>query len=185
MKRIFLVVLFSFIALSAFAQWDFPAGMRMEVAEAGQDDNEYSIFAYRDDDGTFGYYLSLGHVFHLLEIFREDITDASLDHLDEACLWLGATADEAFATLDSFLELLDADMGTAVEFPGRLSSGAEKLGEPSTATCVVVKRLLQGKRLCFYFTSGRHTAQADLTKSAVKSLKSMFKLDQKIHPNRY
>ncbi|MBQ9667112.1 MAG: hypothetical protein IJV33_11690 [Bacteroidaceae bacterium] len=49
-------------AMSALAQKNQPAGMRVEVAEAETDHGDYSIFTYQDTDSveTFGYYLSLG-----------------------------------------------------------------------------------------------------------------------------
>ena len=172
----------AFTTVFAFAQ-NIPAGMRMEIIEVGQDDDEYSIFTYKDDDGTFGYYLSLGHKYDLLGILVDDDTDFSLSHIDETCLLLGATADEADATLNTLLVLVDGEPGTMVEFPCRMSMGAERLGGASTAICYVTKRLLQSKRLVFHFTSGSRTAEADLTKSAIRSLISGFKLGQKLHPN--
>lgn len=182
MKRIITTLVLALVAVFAIAQnRDIPAGIRMEVTEAGEDDErEYSIFTYKDEDGTFGYYLSLGREFKLLEILSDD-SSSSLSHLDEACLWLGKTADEAAATLDSFLDLLDEPVGTVKEFPCRLTNGAEKLTDHSTAVCFIVKRFLQGKRLCFHFTAGRHTGEVDLTKSAIKSLRWSFNLARKIH----
>ncbi len=183
MKKFFITVLFAFIAICAFAQKDIPAGMRMEVAEVEENNREYSIFTYKDEDGTLEYYLSLGRVFRLLEIAKDDVPDMSLSQIDEACICLGATAEEAFASIDSILELFNADLGTTKEFPSRLTTGADRLGAPSTATCIVVKRFLQGKRLSFTFIVKNHTGHTDLTKSAVKSLKGVFKFNQKLHPN--
>lgn len=186
MKRILTIIALVIATLPAFAQKqkNTPAGMRMEIVEIEQDDNEYSIFTYKDDDGTFGYYLSLGHVYRLLEVTRNDETDFTLDHVNETCLWLGADAEEASATIETLLELFDAPLATIKEFPCRLSTGAERLGESSIASCSVVKRLLQGKRLCFMFQSGGHTVQADLTKSALKSLRVSFNLHKKMHKDK-
>ena len=77
MKRILTIIALVIATLPAFAQKqkNIPAGMRMEIVEIEQDDNEYSIFTYKDDDGTFGSYLSLGHVYRLLEVTRNDETD--------------------------------------------------------------------------------------------------------------
>jgi hypothetical protein len=66
MKRIIAAIALACVMLSAWAQ-DFPAGMRKEIVEIEQDDHEYSLFSYKDADGTFGYYLSLGRVFPILE----------------------------------------------------------------------------------------------------------------------
>jgi hypothetical protein len=182
MKRIFTIIAFACITLFAFSQ-NIPAGMRMELTEVEENNNEYSIFTYKDQDGTFGYYMSLGHVYHLLEIIRDDVTDMSLDHIEETCLWLGANPEEALATIEALLEMLDKPEGTTAEYPCRISTGAGRLGDSSTAFCFVVKRLLQGKRLCFHFQVRNHTAEADLTKSAIKSLRWNFNLYQKMHPN--
>lgn len=182
MKKILTAFVLAFVTVFASAQ-DIPAGVRMEFTEIEQNDFQYSIFSYKDGTGTVGYYLSLGREVDLLEIFQDGDSDFSLGHVDEICLLLGATADEASATLDSLAALLDENPGTTAEFPCRLTGGAEKLSVPGTLNCLVVKRLLQGKRLCFQFVNGRHTAEVDLTKSSLKSLRWGFNLGRKMHPN--
>jgi hypothetical protein len=184
MKRIFATLAFALVALFAVAQNNIPVGMRMEMTEIGEDDEQYSIFTYKDEDGTYGYYLSLGHEYRLLEISRDDVTDFTFSHFEETCLWMGSTADEAAAFLESLLALVAEEPGTMAEFPCRLSSGAEKLAGSSTATCMVVKRFLQRKRLCFHFISGGRTAETDLTQSAMKSLRWSFNLARKLHPDQ-
>ncbi|MBQ9888147.1 MAG: hypothetical protein IJM41_02755 [Bacteroidales bacterium] len=184
MKHLLFTIALVFAGVIAFAQ-NIPAGMRMELTECEENNREYSVFSYKDADGTYGYYLSLGREFRLIESNREDGTvSGHIDHIDETCILLGSTMDEAIASLDSLLDLLNEDPGTVLEFPCRLATGAERLGEPSTATCFITKRILQGKRLCFQFISGRHTAQTDLTKSSIKSLKSGVKLYKKLHPKQ-
>ena len=135
------------VMLSAWAQ-DFPAGMRREIVEIEQNDNEYSLFTYKDEDGTFGYYLSLGRVFPILEaeIFGGQTT---ISHVDETCLCLGATKDDALATIEQLLALLEEEPGTTAAFQCRRASGGERLSVPDQANCVVVKRFLQGKRKAF------------------------------------
>ena len=88
--------------------------MRMEIAEAELNDNQYSLFTYLDEDGKYGYYMSLGRVYRLIE----------------------------------------------------------------------VKRVLKGNRLCFNFNTGQYTAEAYVTKSAVKTLRCNFNLYQKLHKNK-
>lgn len=185
MKRVITTCTLAFIAVFTFAQnRDIPAGLRMEVAEAEINDNyKSSIFTYKDEDGTFGYYLGVSHVYQLLKMVRDDITDMSADHVDETLIWMGTTAEEAFAFTDTLLALLDKKPGTVVEYPCRLATGAERLGAHGTATCIVVKRFLQGKRLCFHFTSGSRTAEADLNKSSIKSLRLSFKVNHKLRKN--
>ena len=178
-------ILFGFIAVvcllsmqTTVAQYNIPVGMRMEVAECGSDDNTYSIFSYKDDDGTVAYYMSLGREYNLLEVEGGILGNFTLDHIDEFCLNIGQTPEEAIAYLDTLLTLFDKEKGSAFEFPCRLATWGGKLGEPSVATCVVVKRFLQGKRLCFQFKSGNRIAQTDLTKMAVKSLRLSMKLEK-------
>ena len=61
MKKIFLIAATIMMALLNVQAKDIPAGMRMEIIEADEEDkNQYSIFQYKDDDGTVGYYMSVG-----------------------------------------------------------------------------------------------------------------------------
>ena len=186
MKKVFLTLTLALATLCAFAQ-DFPAGMRMEIAgvsEGGEfDENEFQVFTYKDADGSYGYYLSLGHTTNILSIFGADSESFSFGHMDETCLVMGGTADEALAFLDGLLDLIDKEPGSAAEFPCRLSTGAERLADAGTATCMVVKRFLQGKRLCFLFRSGERTAETDLTKGNIKALRSGITFYRKLHPD--
>ncbi|MBR5177001.1 MAG: hypothetical protein IKW89_13905 [Bacteroidales bacterium] len=181
MKRILTTLALACMTFFAVAQ-NSPFGMKMEIAEVGQDDNEYSIFTYQDPDGALGYYLGVGHEFDLLRIFGDDLS-SSFSLVDETALVMGETMDDAFAFLDSLLELLEEAPGTTAAFPCRLTTGADQLFAPSTAHAVVVKRFLQAKRLSFLFESGGHTAEVDLTKSAIKSLRWNLELYRKLHPN--
>lgn len=181
MKRLIISLAFAFFAVLSFAQ-DFPAGMRMEMTSVGEDDFQQSLFSYKDDDGTFAYYLSLGRVYRLLEISSEIGGDFSLDHIDEICICMGKNYDEVSASLEALLNMFEMETGTVVEFPCRLSMGLEKLGPESIATCIVTKRFLQAKRLCFHFVSGHRSAETDLKKSALKSLRWSFNLYKGMHP---
>ena len=181
MKRIITTLALACVLTSAWAQ-DFPAGMRREIVEIEQNDHEYSLFSYKEEDGSLGYYLSLGHVTPIVEaeIFGGH---TSFSHIDETCLCLGATKDEALATIESLLALLEEAPGTTAAFQCRRSSGGERLSVPDQANCVVVKRFLQGKRLCFQFVSGEHTAEVDLTRSTLKSLRWNINLGKKLGLN--
>ena len=181
MKRLLTTLALACVTLFAVAQ-NSPFGMKMEITEVEENDNEYAIFTYKDPDGTFGYYLSVGHVLQLLDIFLDD-PSSSFGLVDETCLVMGETMDDAFAYLDSLLELLDEAPGTTAEFPCRISTSIDQMFVPSTARAVVVKRLLQAKRLCFTFVSGKHTADVDVTKSALKSLRWSMDVHQKLHPS--
>ena len=181
MKRIITTLALACVLTSAWAQ-DFPAGMRREIVEIEQNDHEYSLFSYKEEDGSLGYYLSLGRVTPIVEaeIFGGH---TSFSHIDETCLCLGATKDEDLATIESLLALLDEAPGTTAAFQCRSSSGGERLSVPDQANCVVVKRFLQGKRLCFQFVSGEHTAEVDLTRSTLKSLRWNINLGKKLGLN--
>lgn len=160
---------------------DIPAGIRMEIASAEENDNEFEIFTYKDENGTVGYYLGLGREFRVLDVLDVEIPGTSFSLVDEVCLCLGVTSDEAMASLESLLSIFDKDVNYVAEFPARMSTGAERLGEPTTVKCIVKKKFLKGKYLQFNFVSGKHSAEADLFKSIVKELKIGLKIDKKLH----
>lgn len=186
MKKLMVAALGIMAAISANAQ-KAVVGMRMEVAEAETTNSSFTIFTYKDsdDDSSFGYYLGLGREFHLSEITETTDIVGDLNLLSETCICLGSTYDEAYATLDSILVLYDRDVDTAVRFPARAATGGERLGKPSTATCVVKKKPLLGKRLLFQFVSGRHQAETYLSKTVVKELRMGMKFDKKLHPKQH
>ena len=182
-----LVALFALVCHipSAWAQ-NQPAGIRMEVAEAETDKGDFSIFTYKDEDGTFGYYLSLGRVTKLLGAIRDDITDMSFDDIRETTICLGATYDEALSTLNSIIDLFDKDVDTTAEFQGRATTGADRLGEPSTTNCIVDKKpVVGGKRLLFVFTSGNRQSKTYVSKTVLKELRTGLKIDKKLHPKQH
>ena len=184
LKRFIIMATALMMVTCVFAQ-DIPAGVRMEIVESdGDSKDQYSIFQYKDKNGDALYYMGVGYKIELLSMVRDDITNTSISHMDEVCFPMGTTRDQVLENLDSFLELLDKPVGTTVEFPCRVTNGAEVLGEKTTATCTVVKRFLQSKRLCFHFTSGNRSAEADLLKSSIKSMRLSVKLDKKLHPNK-
>ncbi|MBO7050453.1 MAG: hypothetical protein J6W42_07565 [Bacteroidaceae bacterium] len=186
MKRFFNCMALLLISMMIVAQ-DIPVGMRMEVIEISQGDDEefqYSIFQYKEENGNTGYYLSLIHSIELMGIIRGDLARSSLSHYDEVCLPMGATREEAQEKIESISELLNKAPGSTFEFPCRINNGADRLGQESTTTCTVAKRFLRGKLLVFSFESGSRNAQAELSKSALKQLRFGLKLDKKIHPGK-
>jgi len=183
-KTVFALAASLMMATYVLAQ-DMPAGIRMEIVESDDDSkDQYSIFKYKEQNGNTGYYMGVGYKIELLGLVRDDITDTSISHMDEVCFPMGSTREEVLEKLDSFLELLGKPAGTTVEFPCRINNGANGLGQESTATCIVTKRFLQSKRLCFHFTSGKRTADADLLKSSINSMRLSVKLDIKLHPDK-
>ena len=169
---------------TAYAQ-NQPARMRVEVAEAETDNGEYSIFTYKDtdEDDSFSYYLSLGRVTDFLG--ADEILGVQVQNIHEVTIRLGATTDEALATMGTILDLYDKDVDTTVEFQGRAATSGFKLGEPVTSTCTVVKKTLGGKRLQFLFPEGKHQGRAYLSKSTLKELRTNFKIDVKLHPKQH
>ena len=183
MKKVFLMVVVAMMTTVNVLAQKQPTGMRMEVAEVEVDKCEYSVFTYKDNDETFGYYLSLLRSPGFLD--PGEVLGVQIQSVRETCIWLGATFDEAFATLDNILDLFDKDLGTSVEFKGRTTNGNGHLGEHNISTCVVDKKPLGGKRLKFYFTSGKHDTYAYLSKTVVKELRSEMKMDKKLHPKQH
>ncbi len=162
-----------------------PAGMRVEVAEDETDNGEYSIFTYKDtdEDDSFGYYLSLGRVTDFLG--GGEILGMEVKNIHEVTIYLGATTDEALETIGTILDLYDEDVDTTAEFSGRAATSGFKLGEPVTATCTVVKKILGGKRLQFLFPEGQLQGRAYLSKSVLKGLRADFKIDIKLRPKQH
>ena len=171
-------------AFSASAK-DKGLGMRLEIIETEDNDNLFTVFTYQEKDGPVGYYLGVGKEFDPSEVFGFEILGGTLSvsHIDEVCLYLGSTADEALATLDEMFALFDKDVNFEAKFPARLSTGSEQLGDPTTVPCVVKKKLLTGKYLRFFFVSGKHNAEADLDKSTLKFLRKGLEMDKKRHNN--
>lgn len=179
MKRIVLTLALAVAALFAVAQ-NQPSGIRMEIAEATVNEERYCIFTYADADGTFGYYLSLGHEEESFSI-GGGFGTIGASRYDETCLYLGATRNEALAMLDTLLSFYDREPGTVVAVPARMSTGGERMGQDISVECEVHKKLLGGKRLVFRFPSGRRTGEVYLGKSTVKQLRWSLKSDRSQH----
>ena len=102
MKRFLLVLAAIMATLSPQAQQkEIPANIRLEVAEAEQDNAQYSIFIYKDDDGTFGYYLGLGGSGGVFAITENDNVSFSIQDVRETCIWLGAMVTTCSTALRS------------------------------------------------------------------------------------
>ena len=186
MKKLLTILLLGTMVLSAASAQKQPARMRVEVAEAETDNGEYSIFTYKDtdEDDSFGYYLSLGRVTDFLG--ADEILGVEIKNLHEVTIRLGATTDEALATIGAILDLYGKGLETTAEFQGRAATNGFQLGEPVTSTCVVVKRpIVGGKRLQFLFPSGKRQARCYLSKSVLKQLRMNFKIDIKLHPKQH
>jgi len=183
-KKLIILLLCAITMGTAYAQ-NQPVDMRVEVTDVEFDDDEFSIFTYKDSeaDDSFGYYLSLGRVTKFLG--ADEILNMEVFNIYEVAIWLGATTDEALATLGSMIDLYDKDVNTAVEFNGRASTSGFKLGETVTTTCVVGKKLLGGKRLEFLFPVGKYQAVCYVPKSVLRDLRNNFKIDIKLHPSQH
>ena len=183
-KTLFCLIALLCTAGGIQAQKGIPSGMRMEITTSERDNAQYSLFTYRDDDSTFGYYLGLGRTSGEFAI-GSGKTSFTIADVRETCLWLGATADDAFAMLDTILSLYGTEAGTTMEFASRATGGAERLADRTVTTCVVEKKLLGGKRLLFTFASGKRQRAVHLDKSVVKELRFGLKTDLKLHPKQH
>ncbi|MBQ9883260.1 MAG: hypothetical protein IJM43_02255 [Bacteroidaceae bacterium] len=162
------------------------ASMRMEICEAESNDNEFSVFTYKDGDGPNIYYLGLGRVTRLMDVlFDPELVTTSFDHIDETCIYLGTTNEEAYEALGEMLKIYDEDVDYVTQFVGRVIGGnGETLGDEQQVVCQVTKKLLGGKQLMFVFMSGKYRAEAFLGKSVIKELRLGLKIDKKLHKNR-
>lgn len=188
MRKLLLTAIAIIMASATLQAQNIPAEMRMEVASVEQDKNEFQVFTYKDKDDTFGYYLSMGRVVKLRDIFMDpEFTTVSFDHIDETCLYLGSTYDEAYKMLGDLLDLCKEEIGTEKEFPMRASKGnGELLGDRYTTVCQVAKKpIVGGKRLEFFFAKGVFTCHLRLNKTAIKQLRFGMKLDKKLHPKQH
>lgn len=186
MRKFFITLTALLMAtLSVQAQKEIPANIRMTATELEDNNAAYSIFTYKDEDGTFGYYLSLGGSGEFFSVSKNDATTFSISDARETCLWLGATTDEAFAMLDSLQAMYELDEGTVKEFKSRTTNGAERLTDQSITTCIVKKKMIGGKKLLFTFTSGKSECGVYLTKGLIKQLRFGLKTDIKLHPKMH
>lgn len=185
MKKLLLMAAAAMMAAMSAQAQNQPAGMRVEVCEAETDNGEYSIFTYQDNDSvdSFGYYLSLGRITDFLG--ADEILGVQVQNIHEVTIRLGATTDEALATMDDLLDLCGKDVDTTVKFCGRAATSGFQLGDTLTASCTVVKKPLGGKRLQFLFPEGRRQGRAYLSKSMLKELRTNFKFDIKLHPKQH
>lgn len=184
MKKMFLMAVAAIMVTMSAQAGKAVTGMRMEIGDSERDHAEYSLFTYMDDEESFGYYLSLGRVTHILGLIRDDITDASFDDIRETCICLGGTYDEAYATLSSMLDLYDKDVETTVEYKSREAGRGDRLGDATTSTCIV-KKTLGGKQLMFLYAGGKHETHTWLPKQVVKDLRQDLKIDKKLHPKHH
>ena len=181
MKKMFLMAVAAIMVTMSAQAGKAVTGMRMEIGDSERDHAEYSLFTYMDDEESFGYYLSLGRVTHILGLIRDDITDASFDDIRETCICLGGTYDEAYATLSSMLDLYDKDVETTVEYKSREAGRGDRLGDTTTSTCIVKKKTLGGKQLMFLYAGGKQETHTWLPKKVVKDLRQDLKMDEKLH----
>lgn len=177
-------------AMQAQSHKNHPVDIRMEFYNLENNDNvdkkSYSLFTYLDADNTFGYYLGLGTAETFVELSIGG-TDLAFGNYDEASIYLGATNDEACATLDHILAYYDQDFETTTEFEGRACTAGPKMAGPVTVTCVVKKKpfsLFGGKRLQFLYPCDDRLAETYLLKSDLKQIRNGLTFDKKLHGDR-
>lgn len=168
MKRFFFTLAFVFMALCSMAQGNRVC-IRDEVAENETNNKDYTIFTYTWKDGTFGYYLGLGA--------PDNIPGSPIvfDEVTETCIYLGASATEALAMMDTIISCFNMGKGVSREFPAAMAVG-RPLMHRGNATCYLQK-LLFGKRLAFRFTQNGYTTETFLIRSGAKMIRSSFKFN--------
>lgn len=169
-KTLFICMAFVLASLCATAQNPkIGAEIRDDIVEAESNGNEYTIFFYKQKDGTCGYWLGLGGV--------DNIPGSPIvfDQVTETCIYLGATAADALATLDDIVASFKMPLTEKRDFPAMLAVG-RPLAINGTAACFVQK-VLFGRRLCFRLTHEKYTTDSYLTKSGAKNLRSTFKFN--------
>ena len=145
MKRTLTIIAFLMLSVLAFAQ-------RTDFCSVKADNKDYQVFSFQDENGTPGYYLSLG---------------------SPTCIYIGSNAVEAQRTLNSLVNLADTPEGTVQEFQARTLAGG-KLGAFGTTNSVVEKKS-GPKHICFpynqtesYLTKKAATAVSAAAKGALK-----------------
>lgn len=195
MKRFFQLWMLAAIltisgAMQAQNHKNHPIDIRTEFYKLDNDDQvdkkSYSLFTYLDADGTFGYYLGLGTAETTVELSIGG-TNMAFGQYEEASIYLGATNDEACATLDRIFALYDQNLETTTEFEGRACTAGPKMADPITVTCVVTKKPLSifgGKRLQFLYPCDDKTATTFLLKSDLKQIRNGLRFDKTLHGDR-
>ena len=107
------------------------AGMKLEIVETDDNDSQFSVFTYQEEKGgPVVYYLGIGREFEASEVFGFEIFGGSLSHIDESAVYLGATADEALASLDALFNLFDKDVDFQDRIPWPLNNWLRTTGRP-------------------------------------------------------
>lgn len=185
MKKMFLMAVAAIMVTMSAQAGKAVTNMRVEIGSTERDRAEYSVFTYQDDEETFGYYLSVGRVTHILGILRDDIETDDFDKVKETCIYLGSTYDEAYEVLGDMLNLYDKDVDTSVEYKSREAARGNRLGDTTSSTCIVKKKPLAGKQLMFLFAGGKRETHAWVPKQVIKELRWSLKTDKKIHPQHH
>lgn len=179
MKRFILCIAAVLLMVPAFAQpKDQPAKMRMEICQVSfEDENkEFTLFSYRDDELNYGYYWGLGRCDHIPGSI------ITFDQITETCLYMGQTLAEAKDRLEFLLAMFNNKVTEGVEMPARRGIG-ERLEENALSIIRYEKGLWGDKRLVAEFPYNDHINETYISKRAIKSTLSSLKFYMKIHPN--
>ena len=182
MKRVLILAALLCCGIFSSAQKNLPVGQIFDICEIEQNDNRYSIFKYKDEDGTIAYYLNLGRVTFDTEWILGTEAKGSFSMGEQTCLIMGADAEQAIAFMNSMLELLQDEPGESKEFICRNNNGL-KFTDLGTANAVVAKGFFGEKRLDFSFVCNGKDGQASISKGTLKSLISSLKFNRKLHPD--
>ena len=164
MKKILVsLVLLCTAVFGSYAQKDIPAGSSMEIASAGSDDDEITLYKVKDKEGNPCFYLAVRHTTAKVEM--ELFGGESVFSAAEGSLVnFGTTLEEATENLDALLGLFIEPEGAQMEFTCK--DGSKIL--------FTLQKGFFGK----YLTAGPST----LRKSDLKSLKTGIKISKALHP---
>ena len=162
MKRLLTCIALVVASVAALAQ-TIPANKRTTVASFAENDKAYEIFAYKDADGTLGYYLGLGTPDNIPGYI------ITFDDVPETCIKMGATKEEVRKSLEDILSFYGSASGTAKSFEARTAVGG-KLKESNTAKATLQRIFMGGRRVEFEYPSKAFTTVTYLRRHTVRAL---------------
>ena len=162
MKRFITSIALIVLSIAAMAQ-ALPVNTRKTVAQAQGREKTYEIFAYKDADGTTGYYLGLGAPDNIPGYI------ITFDDVPETCLKMGATIDEVKKNLEDILAFFGSASGTTKSFAARTAVGS-RLKESANAQGTLQVIFMGGKKIVFEYPSKAFTTETYLRRHTVRAL---------------
>ena len=162
MKRFITSLALIALSVAALAQ-TLPALTRTTVAQSPEKEKTYEIFAYKDADGTTGYYLGLGTPNNIPGYI------ITFDDIPETCIKMGGSLEEVQKNLEDILAFYGSTSGTTKDFAARTAVGST-LKESGTAQATMQSIFMGGKRIVFTYPSKAFTTETYLRRHTVRNL---------------